>query len=134
VRSTADTTPQAGRSKPPRVIVCGSRRWHDRQRIADRLGDLPPDSTIVHGGAKGADRIAHQEAQKWGLLVEEHDYRPFITRDRVSAKRAPLVRNEHMAALGADLCIAFWDGRSTGTGHMIERAQAYGIPVEIVSK
>src|SRR5574337_486757 len=117
-----------GRGGSVRVIVCGSRRWHDRQRIADRLGDLPPDSVIVHGGARGADRSAEQEAQKWGLLVEAHLPRY----DLHGAKRAPLIRNIDMAELGADLCIAFWDGRSTGTAHMIEKAREQGIPVERV--
>ena len=129
MRSTADTTPQAGRRKPQRVIVCGSRRWSDRQRIADRLGDLPPDTTIVHGGARGADRIAEQEAQKWGLLVETHLPRY----DLHGVKRAPLIRNIDMAEAGADLCIAFWDGRSTGTAHMMTQAREHGIPVEVVS-
>lgn len=112
-----------------RVIVCGSRRWHDRQRIADRLGDLPGDTTIVHGGAQGADRLAMQEAQKWGLLVEEHR-----AEWGTYGKRAGLLRNTHMAVLGANLCIAFWDGRSTGTQHMIDQARERGIPVEVIMK
>jgi hypothetical protein len=37
-----------------------------------------------------------------------------------------------MAELGADLCIAFWDGRSKGTSHMIETARSHEIPVEII--
>jgi hypothetical protein len=114
-----------------RVIICGSRKWTDRERIADRLFDLPVTSTIVHGAAKGADQIAHQEAQKLGLNVESHPYQPFITAF-ISAKRAPLIRNEHMASLGADLCIAFWDGQSKGTAHMVDCAETYGIPLELV--
>jgi len=111
-----------------RVIVCGSRRWRDREAIVDRLFDLPSDSVVVHGNAAGADRIAHQEAQKLGLLVEPH-----AAEWGSLGKRAGLVRNTLMASLGADLCIAFWDGRSTGTAHMIEQARSRGIPVEIVS-
>lgn len=110
-----------------RVIVCGSRRWRDRNRIATRLFDLPTDTTIVHGAAQGADRIAHQEAEKLGLLVEPHP-----AEWGSLGKRAGLVRNEVMAGLGADLCIAFWDGRSTGTQHMIEQARKRDIPVEII--
>ena len=111
-----------------RVIVCGSRHWRDRKMIIDRLCDLPGDTTIVHGGAQGADKIAGQEAEKLGLLVEVHkpDY------ERWSKKRAPLERNERMAELGADLCIAFWDGRSTGTTHMIGQARERRIPVEVI--
>ncbi len=111
-----------------RVIVCGSRRWHDRQLIADRLGDLPPDSVVVHGCARGADRIAGEEAQKWGLRVDE-----FPADWERDGKAAGFIRNQRMADAGADLCIAFWDGRSSGTKHMMERARQAGIPVEVVT-
>lgn len=110
----------------PRVIICGSREWTDREAIANRLFDLPVDSIVVHGAAKGADRIAGQEAQKLGLLVEEHpadwDY---------YGKRAGYVRNERMAVIGADLCIAFWDGNSRGTSQMVDLAEKYGIEIEL---
>ena len=116
-----------------RIIVCGSRRWNDRATIETKLYDLAlrygSDLTIVHGGAKGADRIAEQEAQKAGLLIERHD----PEYHRYGPKKAPLVRNERMAALGADLCVAFWDGRSTGTAHMMRCAGLQDIPVEVVA-
>lgn len=111
-----------------RVIVCGSRRWHNRARISDRLFNLPSDTTVVHGGARGADTIAGQEAEKLGFLVEVHrpDY------DQHFYKAAPLKRNTKMAELGADLCIAFMKDGSTGTAHMISEARRCGIPVEII--
>ena len=110
-----------------RVIVCGSRRWRDRERISNRLFELPVTSVIVHGNAAGADRIAHQEAQKLGLLVEPHpaDWERH-------GKAAGVIRNQEMAALGADLCIAFWDGSSVGTQHMMTAAAALGISVEVI--
>lgn len=120
-----------------RVIVCGTREWPQehlgalREVIADRLFDLPTDSVIVHGNARGADRIAHQEAQKLGLYVEDHPYQDFIT-ETCSPKRAPLERNTHIASLGADLCISFWDGKSTGTADMTSKAEVRGIPVETI--
>lgn len=114
-----------------RVIVCGSRGWTDRERIADRLFDCPTDCTIVHGAAKGADQIAHQEAEKLGLLVESHPYQLFVA-PGISAKRAPLIRNAYMATCGADLCIAFWDGRSRGSLNMMVEAVEHGIPVDVV--
>ena len=112
-----------------RVIVCGSREWTSREAIADRLFDLPPGSTIVHGAAKGADRIAGQEAQKLGHLVEEHpaDWEKH-------GKRAGYIRNALMASLGADLCIAFWDGRSRGTAMMVDIAEENGIPLELFTE
>lgn len=117
----------------PRIIVCGSRGWHDRQRIASRLFDVPVTSLIVVGynperdTPKGADRLAYQEAQKLGLRLEPH---PALW--DVHGKKAGFVRNEEMAERGAALCIAFWDGRSTGTFDMMKRAERHAIPVEVV--
>ena len=112
-----------------RVIVCGSRGWTNRDRICSRLFELPGDSTVVHGAARGADRIAGQEAEKLGLLVEAHpaDW-------ETHGKQAGFIRNKKMAELGADLCIAFWDHRSSGTQHMMSCAEWARIPVEIISQ
>lgn len=112
---------------PYRTIVTGSRRWNDRTKIVNRLADLPPDTTVVHGGARGADSIAHQEAQKLGLLVEVHkaDWERY-------GKPAGLIRNHKMAEMGADLCLAFLRDNSTGTLHMVEEARRRGIPVEVI--
>jgi hypothetical protein len=137
-----------------RVIVCGSRRWSNpnviRKVIEDRLFDLGlehPGETIVivEGEAVGVDRIARQEAEKAGFLIDphpakwdEHDHRkdglvPCNCRAESGyCPRAGHRRNEEMAQLGADLCLAFWDGRSTGTADMIERAEKHGIEVEKV--
>lgn len=115
-----------------RVIVCGSRTWTDRHKIADRLHDLTLEHpgewiTIVHGAARGADRIAHQEAEKHGMLVEPHpaDW-------DAHGKAAGPIRNRKMADLGADLCIAFLKDGSAGTRHMIDEARKHGIPVEVI--
>lgn len=122
----------AERSTPirPRIIVTGSREWKDpsaaRKAIADRLFDCDVESIIVHGAARGADRFAHQEAEKLGLLVEPHPA------DWSKGKSAGFQRNEEMARLGADLCIAFWNGKSNGTKHMLEMAEKYGIETEEV--
>jgi len=118
-----------------RVIVCGSRTWRDRERIAVRIARLLaegsfsfPDPTIVHGAARGADLIAGEEAIKAGLLVETH---PAAWEDL--GKAAGYLRNEKMAKLeGVELVIAFWDGKSNGTRHMIGVAEREGIPVDVV--
>lgn len=119
-----------------RVIVTGSREWSDpnaaRKLISDRLyrlvietGEYP---VIVHGAARGADRFAEQEAQKAGLLVEAHpaDWERH-------GKSAGFIRNAEMINLGADLVLAFWNGKSNGTKHTVELAEKAGIPVEVLS-
>lgn len=112
-----------------RVICCGSREWTNREAIANRLFDLPTDTVIVHGCAKGADRIAGEEGAKLGLLIEEHpaDWEYY-------GKRAGFLRNRRMAEIGADLCLAFWDGRSSGTAMMVDLAEKHGIPLELYTE
>lgn len=118
-----------------RVIVCGSRKWNDRERVEYRLAALPGDTVIVVGynpekdTPKGADRFAYQEAQKLGLTVEPHP-----AQWDLYGKDAGFVRNEEMAAAGAKLCLAFWDSRSTGTADMMARARKHGIPVEVLGQ
>ncbi len=116
-----------------RIIVCGSRGWTDRGKIADALNEIVSTSnktlpTVVHGRCpSGADLLCDEEAVKQGLPIEPH---PAFW--DVHGKRAGFIRNEEMAALGADLCIAFWDGKSGGTQDMMNRAKAHGIPVMVV--
>lgn len=110
-----------------RVIVCGSRTWRDREIIHDRLSKLPPGTTIVVGGALGADTIAEEEAYVLGHKVELHK-----AQWSLYGRKAGFVRNSDMADRGASLCIAFWDGISTGTQHMIDQAKRRRIPVEVI--
>lgn len=118
-----------------RVLVCGSRNWTDRQRIADLLEALPAPAsvTIVHGGARGADRIAGEEAQRLGMRVEIHP----ADWERYGRAAGP-IRNREMAESGVDACIAFLqetpDAPSRGTRNMIEQARKSGIPVEIITE
>ena len=125
-----------------RVIVTGSRGWTDRSKIAFRLSMLiqttPPeklkDGLVIVVGydpearrPKGVDELAYQEAQKLGLDLDTY---PAYWNDH--GKRAGFIRNDDMAKAGAALCIAFWDGRSTGTLDMITRAVKHNIPVDVV--
>lgn len=116
-----------------RVIVCGSRHWRDREKITNRLAGLPIVVTVVVGynpekdTPKGADRIAYQEAQKLGLAVEPHP-----AAWELHGKGAGFVRNREMAEGGAILCLAFWDGLSSGTLDMMTQAVKRGIPVEVI--
>lgn len=114
-----------------RVIVCGSRRWPAsympelRKRIRERLIALPLDTIIIHGSARGVDETANREARILGLAIEAH---PANWAEYGDA--AGPIRNREMADAGADLCIAFWNGNSTGTRGMLEEAEKRGIETE----
>jgi hypothetical protein len=116
-----------------RVICTGSRTWKDREVIASKLKELPPNCVIVVGynpkkkSPKGADELVWQEAKSLGLAVETH---PALWDE--AGKVAGFQRNQRMANSGADLCLAFWDGESRGTQDMIWRACNSRIPTEVI--
>jgi hypothetical protein len=114
-----------------RIIVCGSRSWRDYETIRRVLSDLLDTRglfTLVHGACPtGADSIA----RAWGVGVVPLEPHPADWKSLGNA--AGPARNEAMAAAGAALLLAFWDGRSRGTKDMIRRAVAHGIPVRIVA-
>jgi YspA, cpYpsA-related SLOG family len=119
-----------------RIIVTGSRSWKDKKTIFKRLEKLgnhdgpddPTEITIVHGNAKGADQLAAECAYMLGYVIEPHN----ADWDRYGKKAGP-IRNQEMAKLGADLCIAFWDEQSPGTRNMLALANKYNIPCEITT-
>lgn len=116
-----------------RIIVCGSRNYTATARVRAVLAEyLLDDPTIVHGNCGkwdwearqwvGADRIADEVAIDLGLDTEAHP----ADWDKYGRAAGP-IRNRYMGALGAELCIAFGDGR--GTQHMVDTAERRGIPV-----
>lgn len=122
----------ASGSSPLRILVTGSRNWASRRAIIDALdfamGDCPPgDVTVVHGACPtGADRIADEIARKWGAVVERHP----ADWDR-HGRRAAFLRNKEMVDRGADVCLAFPQGESTGTRMTMKLAEAAGIPLVV---
>ncbi|GAA4928865.1 hypothetical protein GCM10023224_05250 [Streptomonospora halophila] len=110
-----------------RIIVTGGRDYGDADTVERALrGHLPGPHTIVHGGAPGADRLAHSVARglDWELEPHPADW------ERHGRAAGP-IRNVEMARAGADLCIAFPGGR--GTADMVARAEAAGTPVRRVA-
>ncbi len=107
-----------------RILVTGSRQWTDRQSIAAALLEARDNSgsedehriVVVHGGARGADLLAHYWAVKWGWITEAH-----------SAGSDPKARNQRMVDLGADVCLAFAKSWASGTGHCARAARKAGI-------
>jgi hypothetical protein len=122
-----------------RVIVCGCRDWVDRQRLREHLTELlsresEDEHTIVHGQCEtGADYLASEwVALDHPVLRLRQEPHP-AQWDRYD-RAAGMIRNKEMANAGADLCVAFWDGKSRGTRNMIEQATLKRIPVVVVPK
>ena len=114
-----------------RVIVAGSRCFNDYGLLEQELDKLfkkndefvGKEIKIISGMALGADALAIDYADKHKLTKILFP---------ANWKRYPLVagflRNEDMLSVATHL-VAFWDGESTGTRHMIEIAKGKGIPV-----
>lgn len=112
-----------------RLIVAGSRTFNDYERAATAIALMimnEPDSTIISGGARGADAIGERYAKEIGLSLVRYpaDWNKY-------GRSAGYIRNEEMAR-NADALIAFWDGSSRGTQHMINLAHKYKLRVVVV--
>ena len=109
------------------VLICGSRDWSQTVLLKERLASLDRTrTTIIHGGARGADTHAANLADQLGIPAQSYppDYASF-------GKDAPHVRNDEMLK-HADRVLAFWDGKSPGTKSVIDKARKLGIPTEVI--
>ena len=85
---------------------------------------IPADTTeIISGGARGVDTLARQYALLHDIPFTE--IRPDYAR---YSKGAPLRRNMEIIAR-ADMVIALWDGKSTGTAQVIAECHKTGKPL-----
>lgn len=111
-----------------RVIVAGSRAITDFDLVCRVLRDvLPPKgATIISGGARGVDTLGEQYARRY-----RHRIARFPADWNRYGKSAGFRRNTTMAEK-ADALVAFWDGESYGTAHMIKEARRRGLAVKVV--
>ncbi len=92
------------------------------------LGKYLPEGTdeIVSGGARGIDTCARLYAKNNGLKLTE-----FLPEYDKYRRGAPLRRNLQIIDY-ADEVIAFWDGMSHGTSHVIESCKKIGKKVTVI--
>ncbi len=110
-----------------RVLVTGSRYWTDVTTIEKELTGLPIETTIVHGGAKGADTIADVIATEMGFKVEV-----FPANWEQYGRAAGPIRNREMLLTNPDLVLAFLKPASKGTKDCIKQAKARKIKVKVI--
>ena len=123
-----------------KVLVCGGRNYdkadvwnwleqnlYDHVYAVTRTHPIPPLTTIIHGGAQGADEGAGDWAKSEGCRVQI-----FKADWKKHGKAAGPIRNQQMIDVGQpDIVIAFPGGK--GTADMVRRASAAGVPVIEVS-
>jgi hypothetical protein len=110
-----------------RVLVCGSRDWTDRKVIRRELEKLPPDTTIITGGASGADTIASIIAKELHLQVRTF----YADWQRYGRAAGPRRNRQMLTDSKPDLVLAFYDpATSKGTLNMVSLAAAAGVKVK----
>ena len=107
-----------------KVIICGGRNFTDYQYLNAYVKMVPPwieITEVVSGHADGADTLGEQWATKNNipLKIFPADW------ERLGRRAGP-IRNIEMSKY-AEGCIAFWDGESKGTKHMIDTAIKAGL-------
>lgn len=109
-----------------RVLVCGGRKYINAEKLSAVLSQLhvdTPISLLIHGGARGADRMANQ----WAVHAKI-PRAAFYANWGEHGKAAGPMRNQMMIDQGMpDLVVAFSGGR--GTADMVRRAKRAGIEV-----
>ena len=112
-----------------KVIIAGGRTFNDYDLLCqncDKALSLQTEIEIVSGTANGADKLGEKYAKEKGYPIKQFpaDWDKY-------GKSAGYKRNEEMAKY-ADALIAFWDGKSKGTKHMIDLAKRYELKVKVV--
>ena len=116
-----------------KLIVAGGRDYYDYEQVSRSLIALADveyadkEISIVSGMARGADSMGHRFAKEHHVTCYE-----FPAQWLTHGKRAGFMRNEDMGRF-SDGLLAFWDGESRGTKHMIDYMRKLNKPVHVIN-
>ena len=111
-----------------RVAIVGSPKYKDETRMFPVISAFIDDQThghitIVTGNMEGAERNASRFAHARGLdCVVFRPVKP-VNQTIQAMMKSVFVRNKHIVD-NADKVLAFWDGESPETEHLITYAKA----------
>ena len=115
-----------------KLIVAGGRNFVNTQVMITVLMDLvekgkiDPNPELVCGMARGADMLAYSLWANHNMKIHT-----FPADWKTHPRSAGYIRNAEMGNF-ADVLVAFWDGKSRGTKHMIDIMQRLNKPVYVV--
>lgn len=108
-----------------RILVTGSRNFADTKLMREVLSSIQNSNvTLIHGGCRGADKIAEEIGEELGFQIEEH-----LAEWNKYGKSAGPIRNAEMLNSRIDLVLAFPVEKSKGTKDCISKALQKNIPV-----
>lgn len=108
-----------------RLLVCGGRDYHDRDRVYQELDREKPD-VIITGGAQGADALAGKYAGEKGV--------PLIIMPApwaIGSSAGPIRNGWMIRFANPTEVLAFPGGK--GTANMVDNARRAGLPVREVA-
>ena len=110
-----------------KLIIAGARTFTDYQLLCHTLAlERHHITEVLHGGARGADRLGF----RWA--VRHHVRSRCVAADWARFGKSAGVRRNAQLAQAGDMLLAFWDGRSPGTRHIIGCMQQLGKPVVVI--
>lgn len=113
-----------------KLAIVGGRDFKDysllQNTILEYLTPLEYITTIISGGAKGADTLGTDFADNYRIkkVIYLPDWEKF-------GKAAGFIRNQ-LIVDACDMVLAFWDGKSRGTQDTITKAKKAKKPTFIV--
>lgn len=126
-----------------RIIIAGGRTFNDYDLLSIEASNLikalidsghftETDIRIISGHAMGADKLGERFATESGFNLTI-----FPANWVRLGKSAGYIRNQTMADYAKEgdhvgVLIAFWNGKSRGTKHMIDIAEGSGLQVRVV--
>lgn len=115
-----------------KIIIAGGRDFLDYNLLREKVNKILQEKRVTHkiviisGCARGADTLGLRYASENVFDVEEYP----AEWDKYG-KKAGYMRNVEMAE-NANALIAFWDGKSKGTKHMIDIATERNLPIRVI--
>ncbi len=119
--------------KTRKILICGSKHWRDTELINSVLQiivDNPIQTTVIHGGCQGADKIAGFSAKKLGCSIIK------VLAEWISyGYTSDSARNEIMLKHDPDFVIAFHRDikSSQETKDTLKKAHKMGIKTYVIT-
>ena len=111
------------------IAIIGSRTFTNYELFKFKCDSILRNLesfTIISGGARGTDSLTERYASEKNIPI-----RVYKANWNQDGRSAGMMRNIIMLNACTHV-IAFWDGKSTGTAHMISQAQSHNKYLRII--
>lgn len=120
-----------------KILITGSRNWANINLVRYALSKFTGDVTLVHGDARGADRIAGDIGTELGFNVKKYPANwEKYGKSAGPIRNSEMLEKEHLPGDSIQLVIAFHEDfyNSKGTKNMIRKVHDAKIMHFIVSE